>query len=146
MRTSTWILLSLSLCACSVLYPTYPIEARVVDGTYSRSILESDGKWVISKHFDSDFFFFTLHTTDTNPELNNQWFSLTPFSSGYDVSLNKQQVRLGETVTLTVKNKPGKPPPPMGQREVVVLVSYTERGEGKTRSIRFEVNDLSARR
>ncbi|MER3484046.1 MAG: hypothetical protein C4332_13730 [Meiothermus sp.] len=147
MRAVTLILLTLSLSACSLLYPAYPIEAEVVDGTYSRSILESDGYWVITKPFDSYSFYFTLRKTDTaDPTLDNQWFWLTAESSGYDVSLNQRQARFGEMLVLNVKNKPGQPPPPTGQRSVVVLVSFTEKGKGKTRSIRFVVNDLSARR
>lgn len=147
MRAATLIMLTLSLSACSLVYPAYPIEAEVVDGTYSRSILKSDGYWVITKHFDSDSFYFTLRKTDTaDPDLDNQWFWLTPESSGYDVSLNRRQARFGEMLVLNVRNKPGQPPPPIGQRDVVVLVSFTEKGKGKTRSIRFVVNDLSARR
>lgn len=149
MRAATLILLTLSLSACSLVYPAYPIEAVVLggDGTYSRSILESDGYWVVTKPFDSYDFYFTLRKTDTaDPALDDQWFLLTAQSSGYDVSLNRRQVRLGEMVVLNVKNKPGQPPPPAGQRGVVVLVSFTEKGKGKTRSIRFVVNDLSARR
>jgi hypothetical protein len=128
-------------------YPAYPIEAEVLDGTYSRSILESDGYWVVTKHFDSAIFYFTLRKTDTaDPALDNQWFWLTAESSGYDVSLYPWQVQLGQIVSLRVRNKPGQPPPPIGQRGVVVVVSFTEKGKGKTRSIRFVVNDLSARR
>lgn len=143
MRAATLILLTLSLSACSLLYPMYPIEAKAVEGTYSRSILERDGYWVVTKHFDSDIFYFTLRKTDTaDPALDNQWFWLTAESSGYDVSLNQRQARFGELLVLNVRNKPGQPPPPAGQRGVVVLVSWQE----KTRSIRFMVNDLSTRR
>ncbi|GIW36853.1 MAG: hypothetical protein KatS3mg073_0998 [Meiothermus sp.] len=143
MRAATLILLTLSLSACSLLYPVYPIEAKVVEGTYSRSILESDGYWVVTKHFDSDIFYFTLSKTKAaDLALDNQWFWLTAESSGYDVSLYPQQVQLGQMVSLRVRNKPGQPPPPVDRRIVGVLVSWQE----KTRSIRFLVNDLSARR
>ncbi|WP_276959503.1 hypothetical protein [Allomeiothermus silvanus] len=95
MRAATLILLTLSLSACSLVYPAYPIEAEVVDGTYSRSILESDGYWVVTKHFDSDIFYFTLSKTEAaDLALDNQWFWLTAESSGYDVSLYPRQVQL----------------------------------------------------
>lgn len=143
MRAATLILLTLSLSACSLVYPAYPIEAEVVDGTYSRSILESDGYWVVTKHFDSDIFYFTLSKTEAaDLALDNQWFWLTAESSGYDVSLYPRQVQLGQMVSLRVSNKPGQPPPPADRRIVGVLVSWQE----KTRSIRFMVNDLSTRR
>lgn len=106
-------MLTLSLSACSLVYPAYPIEAEVVDGTYSRSILESDGYWVVTKHFDSDIFYFTLSKTEAaDLALDNQWFWLTAESSGYDVSLYPRQVQLGQMVSLGSVTSPVSHPLP----------------------------------
>lgn len=148
MKAAFFALLSLGLSACSVLQPTYPIEAVVWDGSYrGRSIFESDGDWVVTKHFDSDIFYFTLRKTEAaDLELDNQQFVLSAGSAGYDVSLYPTSAKFGQRVGLIVRNKPGMPPPPPEQRFVYVLVSYTEKGKGRTRSIRFFINDLTARR
>ncbi|WP_233493103.1 MULTISPECIES: hypothetical protein [unclassified Meiothermus] len=109
----------------------------------SLSCYTIDSRVTVTKHFDSDFIDFILRKTQAaDSALDNQWFFLTAESSGYEISLYPQQVQLGQRVSLMIKNKPSQPPPPPDQRIVGVLVSW----QNKTQSIRFMVNDLSARR